>query len=62
MIYIFNLIGSESFISHELAQIVHLQLFVQDLLSDRSNLIDFDDCLRVERLSLPFVEVVADLG
>ena len=58
---IFDLVVGETFVGHEFAQIVHLELFFKDLLSDRSNLIDVDHGLRVERLLLPFIEIVSHL-
>ena len=57
-----DLIVSESFICHQLAQVVYLELIFEDLLSDRSNLININRSLGICGLFLPSIESVAHIS
>ena len=59
--HVFNLVIGESFVCHEFAQIVHLELLFEDLLSYRSNLVYIDHCLLVCGLFLPLIEAISNL-
>ena len=61
MMQVFYLVLGEAFICHEIFQIVHLELLVEDLLSYRSNLVYIDHCLLICGLFLPFIEAVSKM-
>ena len=59
--HVIHLVLGEAFVCHEFAQVVHLELLVEDLLSYRSNLVYIDHCLLICGLFLPFIEAVSNL-
>ena len=60
--HVVNLMGRETFVSHQVLQVVYIETMVQNFFDNWSNLIDFNDSVAIVRLLLPPFEGVSDLS